>query len=145
MNGNNLKYCREELEMTQKELGIIFNVSDKTIANWENNYDTIPLPKLVKFCNLYNYSIDYILGLNKKKKYSNYNIVLDKIHIGIKIKNIRKEQNLTQKEVADKCSISRTTLTYYELGKNLITTQTLFIFCSNFNISAYDILLNKKN
>lgn len=49
MLDNNIKFCREELEMTQDELGFIFGVSRKTVAGWENNHDTMPLPKLVKF------------------------------------------------------------------------------------------------
>ena len=65
MLNNNLKYCREELEMTQDELGYIFGVSRKTVAGWENNHDTMPLAKLVKFSNLYKYSLDYVMGLTR--------------------------------------------------------------------------------
>ena len=54
MLDNKLKRCREELEMTQKELGEIFDVQKSTISNWENGYDIIPLKKLVKFSNLFN-------------------------------------------------------------------------------------------
>ena len=68
MIGNNLKWCRKELEMTQVELGNVFGVSDSTVRGWENAYDTMPLNKLVKFCNLYNYSLDYIVGLSKENK-----------------------------------------------------------------------------
>ena len=45
---NNLKYCREELEMTQTELGYIFGVSKGTVANWENGYSIMPLKKLIE-------------------------------------------------------------------------------------------------
>lgn len=38
-----LKYCREELEMTQTEL--IFGVTKQTISGWENAKDTIPFNK----------------------------------------------------------------------------------------------------
>ncbi len=41
----NLKSCREEMEMTQTELGYIFGVSKATVANWENGYGIIPLKK----------------------------------------------------------------------------------------------------
>lgn len=34
MIDNNLKWCREELEMTQEELGIILGASKQTISNW---------------------------------------------------------------------------------------------------------------
>lgn len=32
MINNNLKYCREELEMTQQELGYVFGVSKNTVS-----------------------------------------------------------------------------------------------------------------
>lgn len=144
MNNNNLKYCREELEMTQKELGFVFGVADSTVANWENAYDPMPLPKLVRFCNLYNYSIDFVLGLSKKNIVYNTKIILDKKEIGKNLKSIRKSLKLTQKDIADDCSISRTTYTYYELGKNLITTRTLYIFCKSYNLSADELLDRKK-
>lgn len=144
MNENNLKYCREELEMTQKELGYVFGVSDSTVANWENSYDPMPLPKLVRFCNLYNFSIDFVLGLSKKNVIYNSKISLDKNRLGNKLKSFRKELKLTQQDIAEECSISRTTYTYYELGKNLITTRTLYIFCKKHNLSA-DKLLERQN
>lgn len=57
--------------MTQKEFRNLFGVSDSTVRGWENAYDTMPLKKLVKFSNLYGYSLDFILGLTRKnKKYS---------------------------------------------------------------------------
>ena len=66
---NNIKRCREALEMTQEELGYIFGVSNKTVAGWENGYDTMPLTKMIKFANLYHYSLDYITGLAKENYY----------------------------------------------------------------------------
>lgn len=45
MLNNNLKYCREELEMTQEELGYVFGVSYKTISGWETASDPIPFNK----------------------------------------------------------------------------------------------------
>lgn len=52
MLNNNIKYCREELEMTQEELGYVFGVTGATVSGWENNNDTMPLPKMVKFANI---------------------------------------------------------------------------------------------
>ncbi len=58
MINNNLKYYREEPELTQKELGSILGASITTISKWKLGYDPITLKRLVKFCNLYNYSLD---------------------------------------------------------------------------------------
>ena len=56
--------------MTQEELGLIFGVTRKTISGWENAYDNMPLPKMIRFANDYKYSLDYISGLSRKNKYS---------------------------------------------------------------------------
>ena len=62
---NNLKYCRENEELTQKELGFIFGVHETTVSGWETGKDIIPLNKLVKFCSNYGYSLNFVLGLTR--------------------------------------------------------------------------------
>ena len=139
MMNNNLKFCREELEMTQEELGNVFGVSFKTVAGWENNHDSMPLPKLVKFCNLYKFSADFITGLSKSNNY----VELDKLNktkMGIKLKTIRKELNLTQQDIANECMISQATYSGYEKGKFLITSLALYTICYNHKISMDEIL-----
>ena len=73
MIDNNLKDCREELEMTQKELGFVFGVTKNTVSGWENGHDSMPFNKLIRFCNLYDYSLDYVVGFIRR------NIKYDKI------------------------------------------------------------------
>lgn len=140
MLDNNLKYAREDLEMTQEELGYVFGVKKATISNWENGYDIIPLNKLVKFYNLYNYSFDFIVGFTRENKiYPKLNKI-DKIKIGKNLKDLRNRLNLTQQQIADECSISRATFCHYELGMNLISTLTLYTICKNHKISMDSFL-----
>ena len=139
---NNLKYCREELEMTQKELGYVFGVSRYTVHGWENGHDTIPLNKLVKFCNLYGYSLDFVCKLSKNTKYNK--IHLDKNIIGNNLKKLRKKLNLSQEKLADECNISQTTYSGYETGKYLINTITLYTICKKYNISMDYLLKDEK-
>ena len=140
MIGNNLRYCREDLEMTQKELGFVFGVHESTISGWETGKDTIPLRKLVKFCNLYNYSLDFVMGLSRTNKpYPK----LDKINlkkIGNNLKSIRNSLNISQQQFADECVISQTTYINYELGSYLINTLTLYTICKNHKVSADSII-----
>lgn len=137
---NNLKWCREELEMTQKELGIVFGVSDSTVRGWENAYDTMPLKKLVKFSNLYGFSLDFILGLTRQNKKYSDKIKLDKKVIGQKLKTLRKSLGLSQAKIADECGISRATYCHYEIGMNLVTTLTLYTICKIHKISIDEFL-----
>ena len=139
MLNNNLKYCREELEMTQEELGYVFGVSRKTVTGWETNQDTMPLPKLVKFSNLYKYSLDFILGLSRSNNYIEIK-KLNKKTIGVNLKRIRAKLNLTQQQIADECAISQTAYSNYETGLYLINTLTLYTICLNHKLSFYDII-----
>ncbi len=139
MNDNNLKFCREELEMTQSELGLVFGVTGSTVAGWENSHDTMPLSKLIKFSNLYHYSLDYVTGLSRENNY--YKIdKLDKKKIGCKLKEIRNNLGLTQQEIADECMISQTTYSNYETGQYLVSSLVLYTICVKHNLSFYDIL-----
>lgn len=137
---NNLKICRETLEMTQKELGEVFGITRKTISGWENNNDIIPLPKLIQFCNLYDFSVDYVIGLTRIDEKLNEKIEIDPIVVGKNLKRIRKELKMTQNDIAKECAISNTTYSNYELGINLISTITLYTICKKHGVSANVIL-----
>ena len=140
MLGNNLKDAREELEMTQTELGNIFGVSDSTVRGWENAYDVMPLRKLIRFCNQFNYSVDYILGLTNRNKTYSDKIIIDEKIMGKKLKSLRKNLGISQQEIADKCSISRSAYSHYEIGISLITTLTLYTLCKNYKLSIDEFL-----
>ena len=144
MLDNNLKYAREDLEMTQEELGYVFGVKKATISNWENGYDIIPLNKLIKFCNLYDYSLDFIIGFTRENKIYPKLDKVDKVKIGKKLKDLRKNLGLTHEQIANECSISRATYCHYELGMNLVSTLTLYTICKNHKISMDSFLRQQK-
>lgn len=135
---NNIKYCREELEMTQQELGYIFGVSGSTVAGWENDHDTMPLTKLVRFSNMYKYSLDFIVGLSRTNNYKE--VKINKKKIGSNLKIIRDNLKLSQQQIADECMISQTTYSNYETGLYLINSLTLYTICLKHNLSFYDII-----
>lgn len=90
MFDNNLRCAREELEMTQSELGYIFGVSDAAVRSWETAHDSIPLLKLIKFCDMYDFSLDFVCGLVRKNiKYGHFKT--DKVKISKKIKRVKKK------------------------------------------------------
>lgn len=134
MFNNNLRDAREELEMTQTKLGLILGVAKQTISGWETGRDPIPFNLLIKFCNLYNFSLDYIVGF-KNRNVSLKQFKIDKYSIGINLHNFRKSLKLSQQEFSDKCKISQSTYAGYEIGRYLITTTNLYIICKTYNIS----------
>ena len=144
MIDNNLKYCREELEMTQEELGYVFGVSKNTVSGWENAHDTMPFNKLIKFCNMYDYSLDFVCGLIRKNiKYGKFKT--DKVKISKKLKELRTKLNLSQQSLADNCNFSQATYSTYETGKYLINTITIYTICKTYNVSMDWLVGRTKN
>ena len=120
--------------MIQTELGYIFGVSDSAVRSWETVHDSIPLPKLIKFCNMYDYSLDLVCGLIKNNiKYGKF--ATDKIKISKKLKEWRNELGISQQKLSDNCKISQTTYSGYETGNYLINTTNLYYICKTYNVS----------
>lgn len=64
--GKKLKSIRQSNKMTQDEMAKRMKVSKTTVINYEMGTRKIPLAYLVKFSNLFNVSVDDILGTRKE-------------------------------------------------------------------------------
>ncbi|AKC63139.1 DNA-binding protein [Clostridium sporogenes] len=67
MFGDRLKELREEKEMTQEELGKLLNVSRQTISGYEAGAIEPSISNLIKLANIFNISLDYLLGRTKER------------------------------------------------------------------------------
>ena len=132
----NLKFIREEKELTQKEVADILRVSRSVYAMWEVEKDIIPLLRLNDFCNYFNVSLDYALGFTKNIEYKYVSKEINKNIIKERLKNLRIKNNLTQEELASILKITRSLISKYETGTNLILTSFLMEYAKYFNISV---------
>lgn len=69
--GENIRNLRQEKNMTQEELAKLLCISMQSVSRWENklNYpDIILLPKISE---IFNVSIDYLLGIKEKRNINN--------------------------------------------------------------------------
>lgn len=57
------------------------------------------------------------------------------------LRSLRKKAGLTQSEAADALGISRSTYTYYELGKTVPDIFALPILCGLYNVT-YEIMID---
>lgn len=142
MNFERIYFLREENEMTQEQLGSIVGVKKYSISNWERGKEIIPLEKLNAISNYFNISMDYLLLLSNDRKIINKN-ELNKIDIGKKLKKIRLERGLTQRELAKILNTTHSVIWSYENGKNMILMAFAYDFCKKFNVSL-DWLCSKK-
>lgn len=134
--------AREEKKFTQKDISTFLNLHKNVYGHYERGETIIPVKHLNTLSNLYNISLDYIFGFTNMKNYSNYRLEINKKLIGIRLKELRKKYNLTQADLAGILHYSKSTISGYEIGKNIIATPFLYDICKKYNISA-DYLLGK--
>ncbi len=139
-----LKEIREENNKTQKDIANILKVARSSYGMWEQEQDFIPLNRLNDFSNYFNVSIDYILGLNNHKTYSNSKKEIDYNLLKKRLKDLRKNNHLTQEALSKNLNMTRSLISKYENGTNIILTSFLISYCQYFNVSA-DYLLGKIN
>lgn len=61
-----LRDLREDHDKTQQEIADILGTSQTMYARYERGANELPIHHLVKLCEYYKVSADYILGLNIK-------------------------------------------------------------------------------
>lgn len=130
-----LQDIRENIELSQKEVADILKVSQPTYSRWEKEVEIIPLSKLILLASYYNVSLDYICNLSNIKKKKIYIYKIDKKISGNNIVSFRKEQNITQKELALFLNTTPSTICAYEKGKTFILTSFAFQICKKYSVS----------
>lgn len=64
----NLRIARLKAGLSQREVAERLNVNINTVSRWENGTQKIQIDSLVMLADLYNSSVDYLLG---RKGYEN--------------------------------------------------------------------------
>ena len=138
-----LKDLRFDKYEKQEDIAKLLNITRSSYNNYENQFTILPIKYLETLCNHFDVSIDYLLNLTDKKSYYKYSKI-DKVKAGIRLKEFRKENRLTKKDLADFLNIVPTSLAWNEKGRNLISTSFLYKICNEYNLSA-DYLLGRVN
>ncbi|MBO4126336.1 helix-turn-helix domain-containing protein [Streptococcus suis] len=64
-----LKELRLHHGLTQTQLGEKVGIKQNTFTNWENGKRTPSIEDIIKLSNIFNVSIDYLLGLSNEKSH----------------------------------------------------------------------------
>ena len=125
---------REENDFTQKKIADILKISRSMVSQWEHG-EVISLIKLNEFANYFNVSFDYLAGFTYSKRYKNSREKLDKVLIGKRIRKVRKNNDLTVRELARILNTTSSTVSAYETGKTLILTSFAYEIAARYDIS----------
>ena len=137
-----LKELREEQNIRQYELSNYLHFSKEVYGNFERENTLIPIKYLNILANYFNCSIDYLFNFTNNKSYQNIQQEINYNLQKLRLKELRKEQKLTQKELAKAINVAPSTIGDYEKRNKPIATPFLYDICKKYNISA-DYLLGK--
>lgn len=144
-NFNNRLYeIREKLDLKQKDIADILKVNRMSYSYWETSSRFIPLNKLNDYCNKFNFSMDYIFYLTNENFQTNNLKILNKKEIGNRLRQVFKENKITQTETAKMLNTTQSTISAYLNGKTLILTAFAYQICIKYKISL-DWLVGRSN
>lgn len=79
MFGERIKELREELNLSQKELGEFIGVSDVMISLYEQNKKYPSMNNVLKLSDYFNVSIGYLFGRENKEDSNEFNMFCKKV------------------------------------------------------------------
>jgi len=139
----NFKESREIIDIKQKDIAEFFNINFSTVSGWETGKDTIPIRRLIEYANHYNFSLDYLFGLTRINK-AYYPITIDIEQVAKNLRLLRKQNQMTQEEVANKINTSQAAYAHYENNVNLIPTTFLYNLTQIYKPFSIDNLFGRK-
>ena len=135
---------RDRLGLTNVEMAQVLKISDSLYSRYEKNKQTIPIKHLNTLSNYFNCSLDYMFGFTDEKNYPRNKKEINRDLMRERLRELRKENNLTQKELAASINVASSTISDCERKANVIATSFLYDLCKKYGFSA-DYLLGKTN
>ena len=139
---NKLVELREERNIKQYTIANLLNFHKNAYGQFEREDSILPINHLNKICNYFDVSIDYIFDLTNAPQYKNVRKDINSSLAASRLKELRKENHLTQDKLADILTLTKSSISKYEKGINLLSTASIHKICSVYHISA-DYLLGK--
>lgn len=138
---NRVRELRLKANLTQTELAKDFHTTKAAISRWENGWNNPDANILANLASYFHVSVDYLIGASADKPIEvDKNKHIDTIKFSRRIKELRKGQRLTQKDLASIFSQKDSSISHWENNLNLPDPETLFRLGKYFNVSV-DYLL----
>ena len=142
MYSEKLINLREEYELKQYEVAKLLNIYKGTYNQYETEYNIMPLKHLIKICDYFNISLDYIFNFTNIKSYKDISKGIDKNKLKVRLKELRIQENLTQAQLANTLNVATSVIAGAEQGRRIIATPFLYSLGKEYKISV-DYLLGR--
>ena len=129
-----IRDIRKEKDLRQIDVARILNVSQANYSRWENGTELMPLKKLTIFCNYFNVSMNYVIGITRNNTSTGTHELNSKT-TGNNLKEFRKKHGITQAELANFLNTTHSTISAYESGKTTLLTAFAIQIAKKYHIS----------
>lgn len=140
MYKDRLKDIREDKGVNQEVVANYIGIHRGRYSQYETELDIFPIKHLNTCCNFFECTLDFIFGFTNVFNYNGRTGEIDKDKQKIRLKELRKNNGITQVELAEKLNVAKGTIAEYERGTNVISTACLYSICKEYKVSA-DYLL----
>ena len=133
------KDIREELDLKQQEMADRINIKRSNYANIESEIANIKLNTLLKYCNEFKVTLDYVCRLTDKNDYKSCNKIreIDKSIMRDRLNTIESDNDKYAMDIAKDIGVSKSTYSDYKnINRNMLM-QTLMLkkLASKYNYS----------
>lgn len=134
---------RLDNDFKQLDVAKKLDVKHDTYSKWERGINDIPIQKSNEIANLYNVSLDYLLGL------SDYSVIPERKEINLnvlceRLLSLRKSKQLSQEVLAEQIGFHQRTYSHYEDGSRLLTTYKIYHIAIYYDVSV-DYLVGRSD
>ena len=146
--GEHLRSIRKSRHLTQKQLAINIEASERGVQQYELGERRPTYDMLITLADYFDISLDYLVGRSDNPtRYSNTLRFGEDTAIfvfGVHLKKIRESRSLTQKQLALNLGVSESGIQQYELGKRKPAYDKLIALADYFDVSL-DYLVGRSD
>lgn len=136
--GKRIRSIRQNAECSQKEFCAVLDIPQSTLSAYETDRMQPTVSTLINIATKFNVSMDWLCGIDK----TNGGKYIDSKSIGLRIRTLRLERNLTQTDFAKMIFKSLRTVQKYENGEIEINISTANDIARVLDVSTSYILGN---
>lgn len=140
---SNVATLRKQKQLTQLELAMLTGVTETTVANWERGRKGLDsIHRFTQLCKLLNCQPQELLEWDNPDSQTTYRGILNQEPmVRSRIAILRKEQQITQKELAKKLGVTETTIANWENDrKGLHSLDKLIRLCGVLQCNLEDLV-----
>ena len=142
INLKTLGEIRQDNDVSQEKMAKIVGVKRSTLSKWEIGLTVPSLRNVFDYARYFNFTIDYMLGLNHDRKRAEYN-EYDSQLIANNLRALRLNANLTLAKLSKQLHVSYAAIARYEHNKSNPSLNVVYRYCKTFKISFHELCTTK--